>query len=113
MAPDPSKPIGQFRQDGTFIAEQSSGVQAKTDSTYGKIYSNPRNVYVGDANRDIHRIEIQPSNQRNISAGKHIHFQAVAFDQMGERIGVQHADWKVEGDIGQISREVFCSTKRR
>ena len=112
--PDPSKPIGQFRQDGTFIAEQLGlvRVQAKIDSTYGKIYSNPRNVYVGDANRDIHRIEIQPSNQRNISAGKHIHFQAIAFDQMGERIGVQNADWKVEGDIGQISREgIFVAQK--
>ena len=112
--PDPSKPIGQFRQDGTFIAEQLGlvRIQAKIDSTYGKIYSNPRTVYVGDTKRDIHRIEIQPSRQRHISAGKHIRFQAIAFDQMGERIGIQNANWQVEGNIGQISRDgVFVAQK--
>ena len=112
--PSPLEPIGQFRQDGTFIAEQLGlvRIQAKMDSNRGRIYSPPKTVQIGDVNQEIQRIEIQPNDKRHIVAGKRLRFSAIAFDQAGNSIGVQNAHWKVEGNIGHISRDgIFTATK--
>jgi len=112
--PDPVEPIGQFQADGTFIADQLGlvRIRAKAESSQGEIYSQPTTVRVGDTKRQIHRLEILPTNKRTIQAGKRFRFQVIGYDRSGRRVGIQHARWWVEGGIGRISGEgVFTAGK--
>ena len=100
-------PMGEFRPDGTFIAEQLGIAQVR--ATVGDISAESEPLSV--MSDEIQRLQISPQ-QLEIESGKMFRFTLTAYDRQGRAIGVQHAEWSVVGEIGVITKGgVFRATK--
>lgn len=100
-------PIGEFRPDGTFVANQL-GV-ARLRATVGEISVESAPIEIVTS-RQIERLEISP-REVEIVSGKKQQFSITAY-QRSDAVRVQQAEWRVIGDIGTVTPTgVFSATK--
>ena len=100
-------PIGEFRPDGTFVANQL-GV-ARLRATVGEISVESAPIEIVTS-RQIERLEISPREVEIVSGNKQ-QFSLTAY-QRSDAVRVQQAEWRVIGDIGTVTPTgVFSATK--